>query len=210
MVNTSQTNHPSSLEAVYQPGFLLTPKAYTQIATLQWYLTLLIVSGIVLTFLSFSVVPTFSMYPTLNRGAYCLGIRHPASFERGDIITFFPEDYKSTLPGPIGALDDIRSGKTVYIKRLVALPGDTVAVHDGSFILNGVPMQEVYLNEQTIEGEFDEYTLQGNEYFVMGDNRNHSLDSRYIGPIRLGQISSKVIWYFSPQILWSEDNIAVF
>lgn len=210
MVQSSKANHPAAPEPVCQPGFLLTQKTYSRIASVQWYVTLLLVASLVLGYLSFSVVPTFSMYPTLNRGTYCLGLRRYKELERGDIITFFPETYKSDLPGPLGALDDVFSGKTVYVKRLIGLPGDTVEIHDGLLFLNGTRVQEPYLNEQRMEGEFDAFTLQDNEYFVMGDNRNHSQDSRYIGPIRPSQISSKVIWYFSPDISWNEDNSALF
>src|SRR3989339_619983 len=100
--------------------------------------------------------------------------------ERGEIIVFEPPTNVSQY----------------YIKRVIGLPGETVEINDGKIQIyndefpNGVLIQEGYIDEYTY-GE--EYVVLGqDEYFVMGDNRDVSLDSRAIGPIPKDNIVGKV------------------
>lgn len=100
--------------------------------------------------------------------------------DRGEIIVFEP---------PTGV-------DQYYIKRVIGLPGETVEIKDGSIRIynnefpNGVVIDEAYIDEFT-HGE--EYLVLGDsEYFVMGDNRDMSLDSRVIGPIPEDNIVGRV------------------
>ena len=84
--------------------------------------------------------------------------------QRFDIIIFrYPDDERQ-----------------LFIKRIIGLPGETVEIRDGKIYLNGSdePLEDVQTKE-TMVGSFGPYTVPENSYFVMGDNRNDSKDSRY-------------------------------
>jgi len=91
--------------------------------------------------------------------------------ERGDVVVFRP---------PTGVDDH-------YIKRVIGLPGETVEIKDGVVRIfndeypNGTKLDEAYINEFT--AGYQRVTLSLNEYFVLGDNRDESLDSRKFGPV---------------------------
>jgi signal peptidase I len=173
-------------------------------------------------------IPSGSMIPTLMVGDYILvnnfayGLRFPFSgkylsgpkkVERGDVIVF---DYP---PKP-----NLR-----YIKRVVALPGESVRIENNIVFINDEPIEQSILDElidkeyiepryleanlqqfeiQTGEAShllqlarpairdqhFSEITLGDDEYFVMGDNRDFSSDSRDWGPIKFSDIRGKALW----------------
>lgn len=85
------------------------------------------------------------------------------------------------------------------IKRVIALAGQTVEVRDGKVIVDGEPTAEPYLAVVT-QGSFSPYTVPQGHVFVMGDNRNVSLDSRdpSVGPIPLNRIRGKAIAVYWP------------
>ncbi|MFA6591515.1 MAG: signal peptidase I [Patescibacteria group bacterium] len=130
------------------------------------------------------IVKGASMEPNFHDNEYLIvdevtfRLRDP---ERGEIIVFHP-------PG---------NEKQYYIKRVIGLPGEKVNVGGGRVTIsnkefpNGVPLPEEYLTQPTI-GQPDELTLGANQYFVMGDNRDHSLDSRVFGAVPRGNIVGRV------------------
>lgn len=82
--------------------------------------------------------------------------------KRGDIIEFYyPDD-----------------GKTRYVKRVIAVAGETVEGRDGSVYVDGVLLEEPYIKEKSYL-DFGPYLVPEDSCFVMGDNRNNSWDSRY-------------------------------
>ncbi len=111
-----------------------------------------------------SIVNNISMQPTLVEGhrlivgkaAYWFG--EP---QRGDIVVVHP---------PIET-------SVEYVKRLIGLPGDTVEVKGGKVYVNGTELIEPYIKEPP-RSTFHLYTVPENRYFLMGDNRNNSNDSR--------------------------------
>jgi len=93
-----------------------------------------------------------------------------------------------------------------YIKRVIGLPGDTVAVKEDVLYINNQPVEEPFLEQKKQEYEFGFYTndfafpeeIPPGHVFVLGDNRPNSLDSRRIGPVPIDQIVGKVDLRFWP------------
>lgn len=91
--------------------------------------------------------------------------------------------------------------KTYYVKRVIGLPGETVQIKEGKILIDGQVLEEDYGLETMLEGRKAEkpVTLGPDEYFVLGDNRNYSSDSRDsdVGSVKRSQIMGKarvVIW----------------
>ena len=88
---------------------------------------------------------------------------------------------------------------TYYIKRIIGLPGETIQILDGDIYINGSLLPEGYGNGKMIDGGLasDAITLLDDEYFVLGDNRNGSRDSREIGTVKRSSIIGRAfmrIW----------------
>lgn len=117
-----------------------------------------------------------SMYPTLNEGEKLIVYKLDKAYDRGDIVVFKP-------------IDDYTK---YYIKRVIALPGETIEIKNGITYVDGLVLREDYIQDK---GDFnmEKYRLKEDEYFVMGDNRNNSRDSRYFGPIKKDTIYGKII-----------------
>ena len=147
-----------------------------------------ILETIVLTLLIFFVVQNFiaqpyqilqvSMEHTLEPGQYVLVDKlspHFSDYKRGDVIVFEP---------PAGIQED---GQNIpFIKRVVAVGGDTVEVKDGTVWVNGAKLSEPYVFEgqstDPITGQ-TVWKVPSGYLFVMGDHRQESQDSRAFGPI---------------------------
>lgn len=82
----------------------------------------------------------------------------------------------------------------IIIKRVIAIPGDTIEIKDNKFYLNGNLLEENYIKEDMSTPDINSYTLKEGEYFCCGDNRNHSTDSRAIGPINIKDIIGKMMF----------------
>ena len=112
-------------------------------------------------------VPSASMKNTIMEGDRLFGIKIAYLFsdpERGDIVTFpFPDNEEE-----------------LYVKRIIGLPGETIEIIDGKVYINDStePLEEPYLPEEML-GSYGPYEVPEGCYFMMGDNRNHSLDSRF-------------------------------
>jgi len=195
--------HANTALFVDEQGKIMSYRTFSIISNVQWLIILFLVFSHLITFFLFSTVPTYSMYPSMNRGTWCIGTYDLSSLHRGDIVTFFPYAERSDSFMPIAVFLQVASGDELYIKRVMGLPGDTVAVKNGQLIINGTPLEEPYINGDYIYYDMDEITLTSDEYFMMGDNRNNSLDSHVLGPIPESHLCSKVLWYISPPVDWS-------
>jgi signal peptidase I len=182
------------------------------------------VLAVVLVLRSFVVepfqIPSSSMVPTLEIGDYILvnkfsyGLRLPVAKtkvleigepQRGDVVVFFPPN-----------------DNRYFIKRLIGLPGDRISYRNKQLTVNGVPVEQTLLaelpvrnpSEQLIEEnllgtshlvrkeiymssrEFDEIVVEPGHYFMMGDNRDNSQDSRYWGQVPEANLVGKAfaVW----------------
>ncbi len=150
------------------------PKKNSFIKELLSYVEIFVVAFVIAYVLTHFIiinckVPTGSMLDTIQLTDRIIGSRLSyinSSPERGDIIIF---------PAP----DD---NSKIYIKRVIGLPGETIEVKDGRVYINGSdePLDEPYLNEDYLVGskDFGPYTVPEGCYFMMGDHRNNSADSR--------------------------------
>lgn len=85
------------------------------------------------------------------------------------------------------------------IKRVIAIPGDTVEIKNNVIFVNGEEIDEPYVKETMRTADIPAFTLSNDEYFLCGDNRNNSLDSRseILGPISRDEIFGKVVFSFT-------------
>jgi len=172
-----------------------------------WFLELAIIIavalGLALGIQAFLVkpyrIPSPSMVPTLEVGQRVLVDRIGNRFgdpKVGDILVFHPpKGAESDTCGDPEAgrgterpCDKPTAQKldTNYIKRVVAGPGDTIAIENGHVILNGKRQDESFINECGVGGDctfMDPVTVPAGHWFMMGDNRGESDDSRFWGPI---------------------------
>jgi signal peptidase I len=134
-------------------------------------------------------VDGYSMEPTLHSGefvvvnklAYKIG-----DVKRGDVVVFhFP-----------------RNPEQEYIKRIVGLPGDTVAVRNGEVRINGEILEEDYIKSApSYQGE---WTVAEDGLFVLGDNRNNSSDSHNWGEVPMELVVGKAVFVYWPPTDWGK------
>lgn len=157
-----------------------------------------------------------SMDPTLANGEY--GFTNLLDLaingvNRGDVVVL--------------DMEEVDGNRSYWVKRVIGLPGETVECRDGQIYIDGVALDESsYLDPEFMEQSLEEYkqqfgvdyedgnftsdfkpvTLGENEYWVMGDNRMYSKDSRYpeVGPVNLSDIYGKGIL-----VLWPFNKIGV-
>jgi len=115
-----------------------------------------------------SVVPTSSMEPMIMAGDRVFGSRLTYGIlgndpQRGDVVIFhWPDDEK-----------------TYFVKRVIGMPGETIDIVQGQVYINGEPLDEPYIAEPMRPEGAMHFEVPEGAYFMMGDNRNCSLDARY-------------------------------
>lgn len=132
-----------------------------------------------------------SMEPTFHNGNYIFTSKVTYKFRdpiRGDVVVFHAP----------------RNPDLEYIKRIIGLPGDTILIENQTVYVNGEEIQEEYISAATtlsLAGFIEEgvpTTIPEGYYFVMGDNRPRSSDSREFGPITYESIIGQVVYRYFP------------
>ncbi|MBD0317159.1 MAG: signal peptidase I [Thermoleophilia bacterium] len=178
----------------------------------DWIVTIAVAVAAVLAIKAWVVnpyrIPSSSMEPTLHcaePGPGCEArfsdrvlanrfIYHFKDPERGDIIVF---DVPET-----GIRRCRLSGSETFVKRVVGLPGETIEGRSGRVLVDGKPLDEPYLDQLARDGitPFARRRIPDDEYFMMGDNRGQSCDSREWGPVPRAKIIGEVFAvYWPPQ-----------
>ena len=131
-------------------------------------------------------IPSQSMVPTLKVQDRVLVNKFIYRFsepERGDIVVF----------------QSVEGSREELIKRVVGLPGDEIAVRDGKLFVNGEPQSEPYVNKKFPDrSTFAPTKVPKGHYFMMGDNRANSRDSRFFGPVPEKNIEGEAFLRFWP------------
>jgi signal peptidase I len=139
-------------------------------------------------FLAAFYIPSESMVPTLEKGDRVLVNKLSYKLHdvhRGDVVVF-----ERPPNEPDNGIKDL-------IKRVVALPGESIEVRDCKVLIDGSALEEPYVKQWNRTCTFAPKTVGDNEVFVMGDNRDDSQDSRFFGPISQDLIVGRafvVVW----------------
>jgi signal peptidase I len=190
---------------------------------LEFVLIVVVALGLALGIQAFLVkpfrIPSGSMEPTLAIGQRVLVSRvnyHFADPDRGDIVVFKPPkgaDQDGGICGvpnfspqqrgePCPAPTKAQSNQN-FIKRIVAVPGDRIRIQAGRVVINGKLQKEPFLPRNFV-GACEvcslpkEITIPPDHFFMMGDNREHSADSRYWGPVPRDQLIGQAFFTYWP------------
>lgn len=155
--------------------------------------TALLLTFILLIFIQPSIVSGDSMYPTLHHNDKLI-LWKLGTPDAGDIIVFDSHNVQNDK----------------FVKRVIGVAGDHIEIVNSVVIVNDVVLDEYYVNpaEPLISrGDVDLIVPEG-EIYVLGDNRNHSNDSRSFGTVDLDDVDGKVVFNLDKTIrslFWSED-----
>jgi signal peptidase I len=156
--------------------------------TLARLAVLVVISFVVFDFFWFVLLPIriegISMLPTyqngsvnfVNRLAY---VRHNP--KRGDVVGIRLSDPGITRPS------------LLYLKRIIGLPGETVAFVNGQVLINGQVLDEPYIKEKDCDWDLPPVTLGPNQYFVVGDNRSMPAEYHVFGKVERDHIVGKAV-----------------
>jgi signal peptidase I len=161
-------------------------------------------------------IPSKSMEPTLDVGQRVLVNRvgyHLGEPDIGDVVVFHPPlgaDQGNACgtrrePGQPCPQPTEERSDTNFIKRIVAGPGDRLYIEDGQAVVNGEMLDEPYIRPCGSAGDCnlrEEITIPDDHYFMMGDNRGASDDSRFWGPVPRDWIIGKAFFTYWPPSRW--------
>jgi signal peptidase I len=132
-------------------------------------------------------VPSSSMLPSIKPGQVLItraGYYVTRPPQRGDVVTLF-------IPAHEGQ---------IWLQRIIGLPGETIAIDAGKVMINGRPFEEAYVSPENATADYSlsmaTRTIPPGHYFMMGDNRDNSMDSRILDLTRREDVTGKVVAIF--------------
>jgi signal peptidase I len=151
----------------------------------------LLLSVLITAMLRPTLVREYSMYPTIVPYSYIIVNKVPYMFgepKRDEIIVFRAD------------IDTEHGEGKRLLKRVIGIPGDVIEIKEGKVYRNGLGLEESYVNGKDVSGEMEPLTISEDHYFVMGDNRPVSLDSRdeAVGEVALGDIIGRADFRLLP------------
>jgi signal peptidase I len=187
-VATPDTQPEEEISSQAEEGSSHRPKVWSAVYEILETVLLAVVIWLAVNFTTARyVVDGSSMEPTLHTGQFLIVSRlayRLGSPQRGDIIVFH-------FPG---------NPNEDYVKRIIGLPGETVTIQGDKVFVNGVPLQETYVSPGALMTYQGSWTVPEGSYFVLGDNRAHSSDSRTWGMLSSEYIIGKAwICYWPPR-----------
>ena len=174
------------------------PKIDVKKEIISWIKTLLFAFLFAFIITQFIIVnasiPSGSMETTIMTNDRIVAFRLSYLFnepERFDIVVFENPDYK---------LIDSNDKNKHYVKRIIGIGGDVITISEGQVYVNGEPITEPYIREPMYPVADMEFVVPADHYFMMGDNRNYSNDSRgWINKyVEKKKILGKVVWRYYP------------
>lgn len=180
----------------FKKGGMLTKLASFFAETLRWLIVFVVamIIGVLLHayVLEFFFVNGTSMLPTLHHADLVLVDKLSYRFrtpERGEVIAFsFPEDVSQS-----------------FVKRVIGIPGDTVAIQNGLVLVNERPLDEHDYTSEKPERNFAPVTVPAGTVFVLGDNRNNSEDSRFSA---VGFVPTSLILGRGLFVVWPDTDFS--
>lgn len=147
-----------------------------------------------------------SMEPNLHNNDYVFVSKLSHTFagvpDYGDVViidsrVFRDRSIKDDIADPISTYLNVAKiteiDNHIWIKRVIGKPGDTIEIKEGKVYRNGTVLDEPYIKESMKPAAPKKVIVPSSQVYVMGDNRNNSSDSRYIGPVPVSHVLGKVV-----------------
>ena len=164
--------------ALFDPRYVPIESRRVNVWTLIALLSILMFFFFQRFIVALGIVTDRSMLPTLTEGSTFLVnkyITHFRPLHRGEIVVLRPQ----------------KLAQEQYVKRVIGLPGETISIQGGKVFVNGQPLEEPYARGASYP-DLPPRALKEGSYFVMGDNRPESQDSRHFGAVPSDQIEGKI------------------
>ena len=168
-----------------------TPKRWKSLV--EWVITLVV---------AFAVAMLFHNYVYAQTKVHNISMQNTLVENERLVIDKWSYYFKEPKRGNIVIINGPEYNQRI-VKRVIGLPGELIEIHDGQVFINGAPLTEPYIKGITLADQSNfSLVVPADKVFVMGDNREHSIDSRAFGPVAYSSLEGKAVYR-----LWPIDRI---